>query len=244
MLCIEGKKTIVVGYRPVAIPGVAEILEKPTPPKTMSKADTIKNWEETKAPEIWEKMVYAASMRKVTGRIDEVYAVDPHAKQRFSASAGDDTGESVAVRFLQWIKRYPLQNVLLLGFDIKEFVRVSGVEALLADETVPLNYWYQNESGCADPYDMITEGDGRDSLLLPSVLQLLGIDTAAGWVLHADPKEDARLATIMSLQLGLMDMSGGLPEAFPISTDPVVVETASEQPVPTEAAAGTLAAAQ
>ena len=83
----------------------------------------------------------------------------------------------------------------IMGFDPKEFVRVVGTEAILhGGLTVPLGFWYMNES-VFDPYDMLVESGRRDLFDIYSLLKLLDIPLpAADWAPHTQALWDTVIA--------------------------------------------------
>lgn len=187
---------IVIGYTPRVMPGVEDYLVRPSAPGQYKKPESVKEWETTIGQQRWEALLYESAFSKLTGGIKSIFAMDLTHRQMFDSLQieADDPGTLPSVAFWRWIADYYRDSAdtllpVCLGFGLKEFFRVSGVEALRAGEPVSLDYWYRNETGF-NPYEMLVEAERRDALPMANFLRLLGVDTPTDWLAHRDPKAD------------------------------------------------------
>ena len=193
---------IIVGYTVKAADGAEKVLDMPQPPSNYG-AEKAEEWRQTKGLDARKKALFEAAYSKVTGHIQSVFAVDPVRGEIFNSKA-IPVGKP-AVHFMRWLlsayptafRRYPNrlgldQNaVALYGFDIKQFVRVCGIEAILNEQKVPIGFWYQNED-VFNPYDMVVESDRRKLLSLNGLLSSVGISVPEHYRPHDNAQLDAR----------------------------------------------------
>jgi hypothetical protein len=200
----EQKQLLIVGYVAEAIPDLEKYLKPPVPPKNYGP-EAAEKWLKEKGPERLAEAKLVAASGKLTGRMREIVAVDPHREAIFVSNPR--TGEPASVQFLQWVSTHysgsfttelrdrsePLLTIM--GFDPKEFVRVVGTEAILhGGLTVPLGFWYMNES-VFDPYDMLVESGRRDLFDIYSLLKLLDVPLpSVDWAPHKQALWDAVIA--------------------------------------------------
>jgi len=214
---------IIVGYVAGAVDGVEEIIGEPPVPGSYKLPASIEKWRND--PELGgkaaAKAIAEAAFCKVTGQLLSIFAIDPLKGLIFDSRQLGDSPESAnlspAVAFATWLlgerpgafREYPSRlgstenAVAFYGLDVKEFVRVLGIECQLNGYDVPIGLWYQNED-CFDPYDMVVESERRNLLPLSALLACVGIKHSEDWSPHRDPEEDARLAVELIHCFGLL----------------------------------------
>lgn len=198
------KQLLIVGYVTEAISDLEKFIKPPVPPKNYGP-EAAEKWLKEKGPERLSEAKALAANSKLTGRMREIVAVDPARQAIFVSSAR--CSDPPSVQFLQWLETHYAGSfttelrdrsepfLTIMGFNPKEFVRVVGTEAILhGGLTVPLGFWYMNES-LFDPYDMLVESSRRDLFDIYSLLSLLGIDLpSTDWAPHKQALWDAVIA--------------------------------------------------
>ena len=202
-----GPKPIIIGFTSEPISNLWELLESPKPDgRITSKGPEGDEKREASVRQKKEEIEKEAGLEKFTGRITNIFAVDPVSGGIFDSRK--QTKISPLVSFAAWLlKRHPgafpqygratgQRGVALYGFGVKNFVRICGVQAGLTRPNpvvLPLGFWYGNED-CFDPYEMLIEADRRAITPLCSLLTEAQILHLPGHVPHVDCAEDARLA--------------------------------------------------
>jgi hypothetical protein len=212
---------VIIGYRPMPIDDLENFIDKPGPPGNMKKQDTIEAWYANDFPAVWNRVRYDSAFCKCTGKLAYVYAVDL-ANQRIFNEAFDEenitaASGNLAVEFIRWLRAggHDLSTVILAGFDVKRFARISGVEAKAVGERVPLAYWFQGQNDRTfDPYAMLVEDEQRKVFSLPKLLTWAKIQYPEDWQLHIDPELDARLAAKLIYRLDLLDAASAEQQKF------------------------------
>lgn len=194
------RPAIFVGFAATTAGEPAEYLEAPEPPKNYGPEKQAE-WRQKEGALRWQQSIQEAALCKVTGRLQALVAIDPQRKLVLSHAGPDAAG-----KFFAWLAKagYDLAELVVFGFDSKEFVRVAGVQGLIEGHAVPLGFWYQNDR-VYDPYHMLVEDARRKYLPLPTLLRLLEIAPPDGWTeLHQQPDADATLAFSMAVALQLL----------------------------------------
>jgi len=196
---MKNRDIIVVAWSPkeqndkIADRDVWDILECPSPPKHYGTAASEK-WHIEKGPAAREAILRELPTYKLTGDIGEIVAIAASAKKKnVFDSSSLKKGVSPAEGFLSWVTSglgytWPTAIQLtsptettpgestpcLVGFNIKQFVRICGMQATLyGKHRVPLGFWYNNQT-ILDPYDMCVEVDLRKQLDIRGFCAVLG----------------------------------------------------------------------
>lgn len=207
-----------VGFKSAPVSGIDKILTYPTPPANYTKQETIDAWYQDKYPDLVSNMQEEAAYCGLTGRIDDIYAVDPTG-MRASPRASDIRNPSAA--FLNWAAfggNGPVPNlnaaesIRLIGFDVADFSRVCGLEAQLAGLNVPASFWsapgysFDNmRSLRIDPYKVLVPSDQRSLVSIQGLLTIAGIPYPQDWTPHVDPYVDCELAIRLAIKFNLTD---------------------------------------
>ena len=215
--------TIIIGYKTRLVEGINRLLPEFRAPTHYK--DTVKVAEYVNGQKA--EFLAAAKDMPYTGTFDEVVLFDPRNDKTvlWKYPAPDEQKPPVSVRVKNYLlKHYPSAwtdsvtrkptEVVFVGFDIKTFLKILGIECALPAiaEPCPLNLWYGN-SDHRDIAEALLPKDHCKGMTLPYVLKFWRPkddesgrewdDLLAGW---AGPgvaaQVDAEIAAKLARQLG------------------------------------------
>lgn len=218
---------LIIGYKTKLNPTVGSYLPEFKAPANYKDAAKI-------AAEVAERkqefLASAASMPYV-GTFDEVFVADmqKHRSVQWKCAAPDEEKPSVATRVRSYLlKHYPdawdnnviqrkIPKVLFIGFEIKTFLKLLGIECALpaTNKPCPLSLWYGN-SDHRDISEAILPKEACKGLTLAYVLKFwrptFDAESTKTWDglikdWHSpgeNPTKDAGIASVIATQIGLV----------------------------------------
>jgi len=211
----------------VDIPDLLPSPEEFDPPANYRNEETIARWRS----ELAEKIREAAAEQPYTATFDEVHLLDAATRRYdiYRAAAGE---KPLSVRVWEWLKSSGYDSAwphsllppdresvqaILVGFDIKLFMKIFGIECSLprtwypdsdsvkVKREVPLGLWYGNYA-YKDLTDIVMPGECR-YLSWRTVLQARNLHKKfEGWNgPHKDPGRDMLVAAELATQIGLLE---------------------------------------
>lgn len=187
-------------------------VQPPTPPKRMSRPESIQKWKQEEYPLLLAEQERRLSFLKATGALEEVYAVDLAGGRVFSSAEMLGPDEDIAVSFARWLVsaysfRDRFQSPEIFGIDPKPLMRLTGINSERGGYHVPRYLWYQGtDSNCFDPFQMLLETEAKNMIPIQKICEEAPggpIEIPADYTPHQDPKLDAVLAGKLVFAYGL-----------------------------------------